>query len=74
MPFSCRAARISTDSVIVTVSFMAVVLVWRTAESNRAGPALLVTNPVVHVCLPCAVSPQFPYTVPLAYLGMGLRG
>ena len=42
MPFSCRAARMSTDSVTVTVSFMAV-LFWfvahRGIEPRRPGVA-----------------------------------
>lgn len=33
---------------------------WRTAESNRAGPAMLITNPVILVACPAPVFPAVP--------------
>lgn len=47
---------------------------WRTVESNHADPALLITNPVILAACRAPFAPQFPCTVPLAYLGVGLRG
>lgn len=47
---------------------------WRTVESNHADPALLITNPVILAACRAPFTPQFPCTVPLAYLGVGLRG